>query len=414
MNRQKLATILGAVSVVCILGLAGILFLNTKSPLVQDPIAARVSQEEKAKLTDLTIAQWADQAEAEQAPEEFEGSEEDEQPETSTEDFGNFTIDFEKASAEAKKAQDLEKSRQEGLGEAEEENEAEPAVENSKEKHDQAYSATQNQNKPARKKTVTLASTLKVKVSRNKTKAEEGQKKGVGNPATSKKKNAMALSADSTKDSEGLLSTQMRFKEAQKKERLGTDSQKAGDENAAEKAAIEKALASIEDQKNTIKMIDEDPFSEIDEKTLGVENYSKKTTKDTDDQGKTEGNQEGLTDDPVSLLGQIKKNEENLNESPSKALAPQSLYTLAQLKQKGVIVWNGYRFTYYSQSVLPGNKLTIPGRHVNSAGFVADGSGNIVIAYGGRRGDVIPTPFGFWGKIYDYCETPGTYDCYVK
>ena len=160
--------------------------------------------------------------------------------------------------------------------------------------------------------------------------------------------------------------------------------------------------------------MEEDPFSETAYKASSLEIDSQKAADPSEEKSGYEGDQGNLSDDPVSLLGQIKKNEENLNESPSKALAPQSLYTLAQLKQKGVIVWNGYRFTYYSQSVLPGNKLTIPGQHVNAAGFVADGSGNIVIAYGGRRGDVIPTPFGFWGKIYDYCETPATYDCYVK
>lgn len=425
MNRQKLATILGAISIVCILGLAGILFLNTKSPLVQDPMAARVSQEEeKAKLTDLTIGQWSEQAEAEKAPEEFEGTEEDERPETSSEDFGNFTIDFEKASAEAEKAQDLEKSRQEGLDsepEASKEMSASPASRTSKGKNKQVISVAQNKNKAADQKQAPLVASSKEKAEPAQKKAPiapslkvaEDQEKAEEKLPADQKKKTRTRSADPSKDSKELLSDQTNSKDDRKKDGSGTDAQRASDEAAEEKAAIEKALESIQEQKKTIKLED-DSFSEMADKASSLELDSQKAPDPSEEKSGYEGDQENPSDDPLSLLDQIKKNEENLSESPSKALAPQSLYTLSYLKQKGVIVWNGYRFTYYSQTVLPGNKLTIPGRHVNAAGFVADGSGNIVIAYGGRRGDVIPTPFGFWGKIYDYCETPGTYDCYVK
>lgn len=82
-------------------------------------------------------------------------------------------------------------------------------------------------------------------------------------------------------------------------------------------------------------------------------------------------------------------------------------YSLGDLQFRGIIYWGGKKFTYYSQSVLPGYGLNIPGRHVNSGGFVADGDGYIVLA-GNRglgRGTVVDTPFGGKGKIYDICAS---------
>ena len=96
------------------------------------------------------------------------------------------------------------------------------------------------------------------------------------------------------------------------------------------------------------------------------------------------------------------------------------LYTLAQLQFHGVINWNSYKFTYYSQSVLPGGGLSIPGRHVNTAGYVADTNGYIVLAAprGVARGTIFNTPFGSQGKVYDTCAScttsPMWLDVYTK
>lgn len=89
-------------------------------------------------------------------------------------------------------------------------------------------------------------------------------------------------------------------------------------------------------------------------------------------------------------------------------------YTLKDLKFKGVIHWGGYKFTYYSQSVLPGGGLTIPGRHVNSNGYVADGDGYIVLANDAPRGTIINTPFGGPGKVYDRGTVGNHYDVYTE
>lgn len=78
----------------------------------------------------------------------------------------------------------------------------------------------------------------------------------------------------------------------------------------------------------------------------------------------------------------------------------------------GVVNWNGYKFTYYSQSVLPGGGLRIPGRHVDG-GFVKDSDGYIVLANSRANGTVIQTPWGA-GKIYDKGTSGNHIDIYVR
>ena len=89
-------------------------------------------------------------------------------------------------------------------------------------------------------------------------------------------------------------------------------------------------------------------------------------------------------------------------------------YTLAAFKRAGVVNWGGYKFTYYSQSVLPGGGLSIPGRHINADGYVSDGDGYIVLASSAPKGSVINTPFGYQGKVYDRGTVGNHYDVYIR
>lgn len=77
-------------------------------------------------------------------------------------------------------------------------------------------------------------------------------------------------------------------------------------------------------------------------------------------------------------------------------------------KWMGTCHYNGWKWTYYSQRVLPGGGLSIPGRHVDSDGFVCDENGYIVlastVAQDKKDGAVYWTPFGRWGKVYDFCD----------
>ena len=79
-----------------------------------------------------------------------------------------------------------------------------------------------------------------------------------------------------------------------------------------------------------------------------------------------------------------------------------SQYTPSYFKRMGVIGYQNRRWTWYSQRVLPGGGLRIPGRHVDERGFVCDKNNYICLASNNvRYGAVIDTPFGKCGKIYD-------------
>ncbi len=98
----------------------------------------------------------------------------------------------------------------------------------------------------------------------------------------------------------------------------------------------------------------------------------------------------------------------------AKKSSSKALYSLERFMFSGVVNWGGYRFTYYSQQVLPGEGLQIPGRHVNDGGFVSDADGYIVLAGDAPKGTVFETPFGHPGKIYDR-GTFGTHlDVYIR
>lgn len=90
------------------------------------------------------------------------------------------------------------------------------------------------------------------------------------------------------------------------------------------------------------------------------------------------------------------------------------LISLDSFLVQGIVNWNGYMFTYYSQSVLPGGGLSIPGRHVNASGYVSDGDGYIVLAGSAPKGTVYDTPFGYQGKIYDRGTSGNHLDVYIR
>ena len=93
--------------------------------------------------------------------------------------------------------------------------------------------------------------------------------------------------------------------------------------------------------------------------------------------------------------------------------------TPSDMKWLGTVNYDGWKWTYYSQRVLPGGGLSIPGRHVDSDGFVCDENEYICLAStvveDKANGAMYWTPFGRWGKVYDYCGgvSVATLDVYV-
>ena len=93
-----------------------------------------------------------------------------------------------------------------------------------------------------------------------------------------------------------------------------------------------------------------------------------------------------------------------------------AVYSSSEFQNTGVINWGGYEWTYYSELILPGEGLDIPGRHTTEDGYVCDGDGYVVIAADLDmlpRYSVVDTPFGRTGKVYDTGCSYGTLDVYV-
>lgn len=79
----------------------------------------------------------------------------------------------------------------------------------------------------------------------------------------------------------------------------------------------------------------------------------------------------------------------------------------------GVVYFNGHRETYYSQRVLPGYGLKIPGRHVASDGTIRDANGYLCLASSDHpKGTVVETSLGT-GVVYDCGCASGTIDIYT-
>ncbi len=87
--------------------------------------------------------------------------------------------------------------------------------------------------------------------------------------------------------------------------------------------------------------------------------------------------------------------------------------TGALTPSKGVVYYNGHRETYYSQKVLPGGGLSIPGRHVAEDGTIRDADGYICVASSDLSwGSVVETSLGT-AKVYDCGCASGTIDIYT-
>ena len=83
-------------------------------------------------------------------------------------------------------------------------------------------------------------------------------------------------------------------------------------------------------------------------------------------------------------------------------------------KSKGVNYFNGKRETWYSERVLPGGGLNIPGRHTDEQGLVRDGENYICVAsVDYPKGTIFETSLGM-AKVYDCGCAPGTVDIYTN
>lgn len=104
------------------------------------------------------------------------------------------------------------------------------------------------------------------------------------------------------------------------------------------------------------------------------------------------------------------------NDNGNGSVGGAAIYSPDEFQTGGVIDWGGYTWTHYSELILPGDGLNVPGRHTTSDGYVCDGDGYVVLATDLSmlpRYSVVDTPFGYTGKVYDTGCAYGTLDVYV-
>ncbi len=84
-------------------------------------------------------------------------------------------------------------------------------------------------------------------------------------------------------------------------------------------------------------------------------------------------------------------------------------------RRKGVVWYHGHKETYYSQKVLRGGGLRIPGRHVNSSDQTVRDKNNFICVASGKykKGTIVETSLGV-GKVYDSGCARNTIDIYTN
>ena len=175
-------------------------------------------------------------------------------------------------------------------------------------------------------------------------------------------------------------------KEAEAKEKAKKDAEEKSKKEAEEKAK---------------KEAEEKAKKEAEEKSK--KDAAEKVKKEAEERSRKDSSQQQSSD---------QSDTSELDSYPERST--EKLYDLQTFMFNGVINWQGLKFTYYSQSVLPGGGLEIPGRHVNKDGYVSDGDGYIVLAGSAPKGTVYDTPFGYQGKIYDRGTVGNHLDVYIR
>ena len=191
-----------------------------------------------------------------------------------------------------------------------------------------------------------------------------------------------ATSITSFKDYRDIEKEAEAKKKAKEEKKAAEEAAKKAEEEAKKKAAEESA-----------KKAEEEAKKKAEEEKKAAEEATKRSAESS---------------------SQSESSAEESSDYSAVQTSTEKLYSLPDFMFRGVVYWSGYKFTYYSQSVLPGGGLSIPGRHVNADGYVADGDGYIVLAGSAPIGTVYDTPFGYKGKIYDRGTSGNHLDVYIR
>lgn len=180
-------------------------------------------------------------------------------------------------------------------------------------------------------------------------------------------------------------------------------------EESSEGSGVAKATEVETDTQASDTQVSE--ASNIDEEvsdTVESDTYDTEDSYTDTEYYSTDGVYYGTTDDG----DEVYRNDSGLFD----AYSADGYMTTEEFRNYGIVNHNGECFTYYSELVLPGEGLEIPGRYTDYEGYVCDGEGCVVLAtpneYTHPRGSTIELPTGRMGKFYDFCPE-GSIDVYV-
>ena len=198
------------------------------------------------------------------------------------------------------------------------------------------------------------------------------------------------------KDNMAVTVYRVEYKTVEKKENISFKTRKQNDSSM--NIGTEKILTKGVNGVDEVSYV----FKYVNGKEDGKTELSRKTIKEPVNQVVNVGTKAKRTDVSDNITLQYSERY-NVSSNPLTAF-------------KGVVYYNGHRETYYSQKVLPGNGLNIPGRHVAEDGTIRDGDGYICVAANTsymKKGTTLMTSLGP-AKVYDCGCAYGTIDIYVN
>ncbi len=198
------------------------------------------------------------------------------------------------------------------------------------------------------------------------------------------------------KDNMAVTVYRVEYKTVEKKENISFKTRKQNDSSM--NIGTEKILTKGVNGVDEVSYV----FKYVNGKEDGKTELSRKTIKEPVNQVVNVGTKAKSTDVSDNITLQYSERY-NVSSNPLTAF-------------KGVVYYNGHRETYYSQKVLPGNGLNIPGRHVAEDGTIRDGDGYICVAANTsymKKGTTLMTSLGP-AKVYDCGCAYGTIDIYVN
>ena len=157
------------------------------------------------------------------------------------------------------------------------------------------------------------------------------------------------------------------------------------------------------------------PTTEVTTEVTTEDVSTTNTTTTTTTTTETTTQKETTTKQTTTKPKKKKTTTTTTTEKETENSGSEKIYSASYFRRMGVLRWGGWRWTWYSQRVLPGNGLHIPGRHTDSDGYVCDENDYICLASSTlSKGKVLDTPLGKKGKIYDSGCASDTIDVYVN